>query len=478
MTSIPKSRSEASDRYPVDRLITALAASNLPWATARLVRLLITRVSITANSQDASTKASRRVLLLPRRGFTDDILTTLSTIPSLDVIALKRRRLKAIASAFLPKEIDDNNYVVNSSSTKAAMRAYRDFLCQFWQALDPSRRINAVLSGNFGYYAEQEFAAALESLGVPFIALHKENSWSPGNQSFWEAVYRERRAPFRGRRILVYSPIERDLQLRAGVVDRDRIEVTGMPRLDVVHRWRQSNVGLVPKPTVLFASFLPEVGMPFLSKTTQAPSSGCSLADQEVSRTMSLTTLCRSVHRAILKLAIENPNMTILIKTKGRERDRMGLAKLLGIAEEGDLPANAQVIHGGSPLPAIAQASVVCGLHSTLLLEALAAGRPVIVPWYAEALNPEIRRYLFDLGPAVLRAASADEFVERVRSVAQAQAPVPATLPPETQKFLREWVGNDDGKASERAAAAILRTIEAAASALGSLGRARAALPS
>jgi hypothetical protein len=394
------------------------------------------------------------------------------------VIALKRRRLKAIAGAFLPDEIDDNNYVVNASSAKAAMRAYRDFLGQFWQALDPSRRINAVLSGNFGYYAEQEFAAALESLGVPFIALHKENAWSPGNQSFWEAIYRERRAPFRGRRILVYSPIERELQLRAGIVDRDRIEVTGMPRLDAVHRWRQSNVGLVPKPTVLFASFLPEVGMPFLGKTAQRPSGTGSLVDKEVSRAMSVATLCMSVHRAILKLANDDPHLTILIKTKGRERDRMGLANLLGIAEERDLPDNVQVIHGGSPLPAIAQASVVCGLHSTLLLEALAAGRPVIVPWYAEALDPEIRRYLFDLGPAVLKTASADEFIERVRGVALTQAPVPAALPLQTQKFLREWVGNDDGKASERAAAAILKTIEADVAAVGNLRRDCATLPS
>jgi hypothetical protein len=349
--------------------------------------------------------------------------------------------------------------VINSPGTKAAMTAYRDFLGQFWKALDPSRRIDAVLSGNFGYYAEQEFAAALESLGVPFIAVHKENSWSPGNQSFWEAVYRERRAPFKGRRILVYSSIERDLQLRAGVVDRNRIEVTGMPRLDEVHRWRQSNVGLVSKPTVLFASFLPEVGTPFLAKTVQGSSAAGSMVDKEVSGAKSLSTLCRSAHRSVLKLAIDNPNIRILIKTKGRERDRIGLANLFGI-EEGELPSNAQVIHGGSPLPAIAQASVVCGLQSTLLLEALAAGRPVVVPWYAEALDPDICRYLFDLGPAVLKTSSADEFIEQLRSVALAPAPVPAILSLETQKFLRDWVGNDDGKASERAAAAILRTID------------------
>lgn len=462
MTIKPTSRSEASERYLVDRFITRLAARNLPWATARVARLLLKRISTRA-ALSPTTQIPRRVLLLPRRGFTDDILAALSEIGSIEVLTLKRRTLKAIAGAFLPSEIDDNNYVATSPDAKVAMGAYRAFLTRFWQALDPYRRIDAVLSGNFGYYAEQELAAALESMGVPFIALHKENSWSPGNQSFWEQVYRERRGPFRGRRILVYSPIERDIQLRAGVVDHERIEVIGMPRLDAIHRWRESNAGLVTQPTVLFASFLPEVGMPVLSKGTIANgSSAAAVQSDGPSRTLNLATLCKSAHRAVMRLALENPEISVLIKTKGRDRDRLALPGLLGVSRESDLPSNVRVVHGGSPLPLIAQASVVCGLHSTLLLEALAAGRPVIVPWYAEALDEEVRRYLFDLGTAVTAASSADNFVELLRRFALAKAPVPATLPAETVSFLRDWLGNADGRAGERAAAAILRTIERA----------------
>jgi len=462
MTLRTSSRSEASERYLVDRFITRLAARNLPWATARVVRLLLNRMPTRAAGQ-APTTGARRVLLLPRRGFTDDILVALNQIGPIEVLTLKRRTLKAIANAFLPGEIDDNNYVAASHDTRVAMDAYRAFLARFWRALDPDRRISAVLSGNFGYYAEQELAAALESMGVPFIALHKENSWSPGNQSFWEQVYRERRGPFRGRRILVYSPIERDIQLRAGVIDRDRIEVIGMPRLDAVHRWRESNVGLVTQPTVLFASFFPEVGMPVLTKGTIANgTSAAAIQSDGPSRTMNLATLCKSAHRAIMRLAVENPEVNVLIKTKGRDRDRRALPGLLGVSHESELPDNVRVVHGGSPLPLIAQASVVCGLHSTLLLEALAGGRPVIVPWYAEALDEEVRRYLFDLGTAVTTASSADDFVELLRRFALAKAPVPATLPAETVSFLREWLGNEDGRAGERAAAAILRTIERA----------------
>jgi hypothetical protein len=466
MTATPPSRSEASKRYFADRLITKLALYDYPQATARVARFLVKRIQGVGNVS-ASTEQPKRVLVLLRRGFTDDILAALSGVPSLEILALRRRSLKAIAEAFLPPEIDDNNYVGTSPAAKAAMAAYREFLVRFWRAFDPHRRTNAVLTGNFGYYAEQELAAALESIGVPFIALHKENSWSQGNQSFWENVYRERRGPFRGRRILVYSPIERDLQLRAGVADGERIEVIGMPRLDAIHRWREANIGLVPDSTVLFASFLPEVGMPVLGKGTIAATGlATANAGNGRSQTLNLATLCTSAHRAIMRLAVENPGIKILIKTKGRDRDHIALPRLMGVTHEREFPANVSVVHGGSPLPLIAQASVVCGLHSTLLLEALAAGRPVIIPWYAEALDEEIRRYLFDLGDAVSTASSADDFVQQLRRAALAKAPIPATLPLQTASFLREWLGNEDGKAAKRAAAAILRTIESSPSRL------------
>jgi hypothetical protein len=118
------------------------------------------------------------------------------------------------------------------------------------------------------------------------------------------------------------------------------------------------------------------------------------------------------------------------------------------------------VILGGSPLPLLFQASVVCGLHSTLLVEALAAGRPVVVPWYAEAAQPEISRFVFDLGNLAVRTRSPVALLDKVRELALASTPVPETLSTEVSALLREWVGNDDGQAGARTAAAMVRVLE------------------
>jgi hypothetical protein len=438
-------------------LVTLFAAWSMPRAAAACARLSVRQVYVRTESKRRGSKW--HVLLLPRARFTEDAFGALTAIESVAVYTLPRKTVKAIAAAFLPDEVDDNNYISTSRQARAAMLRYRTFLKEFWRHFDPQGRIDAVVTGNFGYCAERELAAALEELGIPFIALHKENSWSAGTQLFWEKVYRERKGPFLGRHILVYSPIERDLQVRAGVIDRSRVEVVGMPRLDEIHRWRMTNVGLKPKPIVLFASFDPDVSMPVL----QPDANGRQhiLLDERPGG-RNLDALCRSAHRTMVELAHAYPEITVLVKSKGRERDRRILNELLGVEHQRELPGNLRIILGGSPVPLLFQASVVCGLHSTMLVEALAAGRPVVVPWYAEVLDPEISRFVFDLGSLITRARSPSALLNEVRTLALACTPVPEVLSPGILSILREWVGNDDGRAGERTAAAMLRILATA----------------
>ncbi len=319
-------------------LIRTLARFDLAWAAARVARLTMHRVDMRRTPDRANgAQTKRRVLLLPKAGLRDDAVSTFSPIGAVQVVALPRQVIKAIAHAFLPSEVNDNNYSSASPAAHRAMLRYRAFLTRFWRALDPKHRIDAVVSGNFAYYAERELAAALEGIGVPFIALHKENSWTPGTQDFWGKIYRERRGPFLGRRILVYSPLERDLQLGAGIVDARRIEVVGMPRLDEVHRWRLANVGAIPQPMVLFASFPSDVGMPALRKGTLRDGPQGLQRYMEVmtegDERLVVTELCRATHRALVELAASCPDIEVVVKTKGRARDRDDVPGWLGVQE-------------------------------------------------------------------------------------------------------------------------------------------------
>lgn len=457
----PSGRAKSAERL-VGPAIRIMAEQSRPGGAARLARLSMRTIYTPDRASTEAARAGRglrRVVVLSKAGFTDDALSALKTIGGVEVITLSRRVLKILAAVFLPREVNDNNYASASPSAKAAMARYRGFLTRFWRALDRRRRIDAVMSGNFGYCAEREFAAALEASGVPFIVLNKENTKGSGGLAFWERVYRERRGPFLGRRILVYNPVEHDLMIRAGVVTPDRIEVVGMPRLDNAHRWRQAHVGFRPASTVLIASFRLRTRRPVAKFGDQTGERHREMPDRDV-YDLSFPNLCRSVHAAAVELATACPELTVLIKTKGSEEDRRSVPELLGVKDERSLPPNMRVIHGGSPLPLICQAAVVCGFNTTLLLEALAAGRPVVVPWYAEALEADIGSYGFDPGDAVLRATSQADLVQQLRTLALERHPVPRELDGATKKLLHHWLGNDDGAAGARAAAAIRRVLE------------------
>ena len=182
--------------------------------------------------------APTRLLTLPKPGFTQDAQAAFSGDSRVAVLGFNRAYVKAPYPSFLPPEVDDNNYRSAAPEYDAPKAALREFWAQAWPHIQNRARADAVLTGNFGYFAEQELADVVEAQGTPFIAMHKESLKTPGRQVFFERLYRTRRQPFPGRRILVYNTIERDVQVAAGIAPSENISVCGMPRLDALHAWR------------------------------------------------------------------------------------------------------------------------------------------------------------------------------------------------------------------------------------------------
>ena len=439
------------------RFLTLLALINLPRFTGYLLRLSSFYIYHSVKKRRHNT---RRVLILSKAVFTEDAISVLSKLNNIEVMSLRRSSIKAIARAFLPSEVDDNNYFSASNASKEGMFKYRRFLIDMWPAFDPYSHIRMVITGNFGYFAERELGAALESIRVPFVVLHKENLKTPGRVVFSERIYAERRGPFLGRKILVYNQIERDLMLRAGVITPDRVEVVGMPRLDLIHDWRRASAGLKPQPVVLFFSFLPVTGMPLIYRKGGNRKAHYVEKNTDTSNGLHVSEFCKSVHRAVLQLAMDCPDISVVIKTKGRDRDRNGLIELLGINDAARLPSNISLVHDGSPFDLICKAAVVCGFNSTALLESLAAGKTVVVPSYAECNNPTYIPLILDLGDAVTKATSPEMLMKILERLARLREPLRSELDYPVREVLKYWLGNDDGCARERSAAIFESTMQ------------------
>ena len=404
------------------------AARNMPRLAA-LLMLPQLKTLKPANADDP-----RTVMVLIKEGFTADVLAALADADGLKVVSLPRVIVKALAAPYLPYFIDDNNYISAGAEFDDAKLRYRRFWLALIETLSRVMRIDGMISGNYSYATERELASAMTERGLPFIALHKENLKTPGRVEFFERIYRERRGPFSGRKILVYNQIERDLQIRAGVAEGSRIAIVGMPRLDRMHQWRLAHVGEKQPNRVLFFVFSPATGMPRLTRKAETRGEVWFEDDDTSDGDISLAKLSAATCKALLRVAKDNPDIEVVVKSKGRARDLNETAKLFGFDSEAQLPSNMRVVHGGDILDLIAEASVVCGFNSTALLEAIAAGKPVVMPWFAEVEAPEVWPFLVDLRSVAVAPQSPEKLAEELIRLAREPERVPEVLEPESRK--------------------------------------------
>jgi hypothetical protein len=116
-------------------------------------------------------------------------------------------------------------------------------------------------------------------------------------------------------------------------------------------------------------------------------------------------------------------------------------------------------VHGGDAAAMTRSAAVLAGLNTTMLLEALAAGRPAVALVLAEAAGAA-REHVVDLAGAAHVVHDEATAVDRIVELAERPPPVPATLDDATVAVLGRWTGNPDGRASARTVAALRRAMD------------------
>lgn len=440
------------------------------WRLARLTAYLLL---LTTNRHQvlkaAPADAKRALILNPGKdGVLQDVETCFDGAQPFELIGWPNYALDQIAAAILAPGLSHNRYVTDDPNVDASKQNYRRFLRNVWKHYSARLPVNVVMSVNFGYYLQREFAAALEESGTPFIVLHKENfnGITPRRADFWRVVYQKGRGKFTGRKILVYNEIERTLQISSGIVEPENVVVTGMPRLDRIHQWRREHAGQdIKRRQVLFFGFSRKEKVPVIvgkkRHTLQwAPGTATVLDDiEELWSELSWDQLSAGTCEAIATFARQRPDVQVIVKTKAQSIQMTDTMALLTAG--GELPPNVRMISGGDPFQLLTESSVVVGFNTTGLVEAVAAGTPVVVPWFAEACEEAMSDIIVDLGDAVDYAHSPQEMVKLISAHIERGVKVPAELSAQCSEMLRRLVGNDDGAASRRVLEAVNREIEA-----------------
>jgi hypothetical protein len=445
-------------------LIGHLSRLRMPWLVSRALLALTHKLTLPSAGPPAASKPPRRrilILSIDKAGVRQDIEEAFANTEDYELVVWPSYALRSIARALLAPGLSHDRYVTNDPAVEASKLSYRQFLREVWKRLTTSYPIDAVVGVNFGYYVQREFAAALEESGTPFIVLQKENlnGMTARRADFWRIVYEKGRGKFTGRKILVYNDTERELQISSGIVDAGNVIVTGMPRLDRIHRWRRDHAGSeIKRAQVLFFGFGRKDKVPGRNlKKLKAKGLLTTAAELEEAgeqwSELSWDQLCAGACRGIAAFASSRPDVQVIVKTKGQTTQAQETTELLRGGE--DLPANIQVIRGGDPFELITESSVVVGFNTTGLIEAVAAGKPVVVPWFGEVHDETMRDLILDLADAVDYAHSPGELVERIVAQLAPGATVPAELQASSTKMLRRLVGNDDGGAGARVLQAV-----------------------
>ena len=417
-------------------------------ADLKLVRLtayIVRREIVYADRTDTGA-TKYKIIVLMKGGLIEDIRESLLRDEEFCIGFIQRRVIKNIARAFLPKDFGDDSYKAINEKTREQTIKYRRFLYDVFNIVNRKEKIDCFITGNYGYYAERELANALRILNIKFIAMHKESLKSPGRQEFFEKVYKERRGKFTGDAILVYNETEKRVQVAAQVAVPDRIIVTGMPRMDPLHRWRKEEEmhKATGKKTVLFFFFSDSQGLPYLDGGGHLLKWG---------------ELNQMYNKLIIELSKDYRDIEFIVKVKNNRSSKIDLEKYYRNEE---IPKNLKLVTGGDPQEYIIKSTVVCGFNTTAVLEAIAADRPVVVPNFAEATKEEYKDYVLDYENAVDYADSQEQLKDMILSHCRGDVRSDKNtrrLVASREAILKKWANNADGKAGERVRESIKRLL-------------------
>ena len=410
--------------------VTFLVKHNKPKLLAKIFALSLYEFS---KADLKKNKKIYNVIFLNKSIFYDDIKQGLVPQNLFNLYYVERNFFKLIVDFFLPYSVVDNSYKSKNKEMKLAKKKISNFLKMFIDSLNKYFELDGVLTGNIVYWAEQELAECLDKKNIAFIACLKESIQAP---ALYEEIIKVRTfgsEPFRGTAVLTYNEKTAKQLIKGKMVDKSKIHVVGMPRLDSYHKLRMKKQTKKNKKKILCL---------LISLVSQLPCLVYPFTDKRRWRNIADVT-----HRSLFEYACKHPNVELVIKFKPSDKWQVDLI----FEKFGNIiPPNTKITMSESLFNLMKDADVVVGHNSSAIFEAIACGKKCIVPHYEEALKKEFKGRLIDFKNAVTRANNTEELKSLLSRFLNEDSN--NVLSSSKLVLLKEWVGNNDGLSGKRMA--------------------------
>ena len=307
--------------------------------------------------------------------------------------------------------------------------------------------VSAVLGAAPHYRQDHDLGLAAKSMGIPYFVIYKECLIT--NRKHHERIVTlySKIEPKSISHIFVHNQTSKSAVIESGVVGADDVSALGNVRMDsYLKRLSGYNkdfevLSVRRKKRAILFSFLQGVGL--YGWTLMKPKSGGP----------GYFRLFDEVHQTFALLARDQPEVEFVIKTKwgsnwfdevDRSLEEAGIdrTELHNLTITSDVSAH-ELIHS---------ADVVVAFGSTTILEAGIAGKPVVIPDFAEAAEEEYSSYIqlrvaydaFDL------ASDAGDLRGKIlRHLYEPYRPDPV-IAQKREEYFAAFISNPEGSAVQR----------------------------
>lgn len=319
-------------------------------------------------------KIKYKALVLTKSVGIDDLISSQKKYnKNILFLTFPRYLLKIIYESVIHnhEKLADENYVSKNKFIEKSKKSYNDFLITFLKIFLKKYPFNFFIGFNFLYVAERELHDVSQKLKIPFLLLFKECVITKTQFNYQSYTWKKNKERFMGSKIGVYSKLAKQYLSQSYIFPKNKIDVIGCSRLAESFSYKK----ILPKNKIVYFAIEKYRGLPNRYCKTQSKNFFKNLKDYKFyDRKFNWEFLHTKTLKILRTFATKNPKVEVIIKTKTGEKNNINDYK--------NLPKNITVIHEGAGHSLLKDSKVVIGWNSTIILEAIAANRFILLPYF------------------------------------------------------------------------------------------------
>jgi len=370
-------------------------------------------------------KKLKKILIFSKSGGNEDLRESFRDNSKNNIIFfwIPRSFLKKIFyHHFKNKTYKDYFTKITNSQEHNNKKLFVKFVTSMFKSLDNFLKLDGFISFNIFYFAEKYLDQVCKNLNKKFIILHKESTFTPLEEKGAAKVYKNQNDKTLSHKISVYSEIQKKILIKSKIAKKNQVVVNGCPRSDYAFRLRN----IKPQKNIIVYYIIENSrGSDLISNKTK----------------VNWTKLYYQTLKYLLDYAKNNSDIHLILKGKTGVHSKNQFSSKY-------LPENCSFIDGGTGEKLLENAKVVIAFNSTIVLEAIASNRNLIIPNFNNE-NEKKKKFLYKINIKKCFANSKKQFNKKINLYLSSKYRN-KKLSPSEKGVLNYYLGNTDGNSGKK----------------------------